>query len=163
MRFTRGALYRVLQNRIYLGEVVHKGTPYPGHHHAIIDAKTWELTGRILRDNRLNDRTRANARAPSLLAGVLFDDQGNRLSPSHTAKNGKRYRYYVNQALIQFRPDDSGAIRRVPAHEIESLVCDTVRSYLADHNRLQAELLPESLDAELQHRLRLRAQTLVKA
>ena len=149
-RFTRGALYRILKNRNYLGEIVHKGNSYPGEHEAILEGSLWDQAQHVLSQNRNHQRNGIRAKNPSLLAGLLFDDQGNHLSPSHAVKDGKRYRYYVNQALIQFNPDDAGAIKRVAAHEIESLVCRRLLGFLGDQPHLIDTTLPEKVCNQLQ-------------
>src|SRR5207248_813351 len=68
--------------------------------------------------------------SPALLIGRIFDEHGNRLSPSHTNKGGARYRYYVSQAVLQNKPQAPGAIGRVPAAEVEALVIQTLRNHL---------------------------------
>jgi DNA invertase Pin-like site-specific DNA recombinase len=141
-RFTRGALYELLRNRIYLGEVVHKGQPYPGEHEAIVEKDLFDQVQEQLRAHRTRHFEGHHAKEPSLLSGLLFDERGNFLSPTHATKQGKRYRYYTNQALIQFRPDDAGAIRRVPAHEVESLVTGQLFGFLQDGPRLLDTLAP---------------------
>ena len=95
----RGALYHLLRNRIYLGEVVHRDTSYPGEHDAIIERELWDEVQAILADN-INGERRGTTSHPSLLTGLLFDEQGERLSPSHAVKQGRRYRYYVSRHLI---------------------------------------------------------------
>jgi len=128
----RGALYRMLCNRVYLGETVHKEKHYSGEHDAIVDQDLWERVQAKLDANRVEHKTGHTARNPSLLAGVLFDDNGDRMTPSHAVKNGKRYRYYISRPLTtQRRPTVPGG-RRVPAGDIEQLVADRVRALLSD-------------------------------
>src|SRR5262249_50282203 len=67
----------------------------------------------------------------------LYDDRDNRMSPTHANKKGVRYRYYVSQALLQNRRVEAGSIARVPAPEVESLVCDGVRRQLAAIGRAE--------------------------
>ncbi len=117
--FSRGALYALLQNRLYLGEVVHKGKTYPGQHAAILDPSLWDRVQAILGDNRVARSNGARAKEPSLLAGLLFDAGGRRLTPVHTQRRGRRYRYYVSTGSTQ------GAPRlRLPAYELERLVLE---------------------------------------
>ena len=92
-----------------------------GEHPAIVTTALWEGVQARLRENTVAKRTGARAVQPSLLAGVLFDDEGNRLTPSHCTKGGKRYRYYFSQATLR-SATGSGGVRRVPAAELESLV-----------------------------------------
>src|SRR5208282_2320523 len=115
--FSRGHLYRILQNRIYLGYVVHKDANYPGEHEAIVDQKLWEQVQQVLAENRQALKTGAHFASGSLLKGLIFDDAGNRMSPIHANKGGRRYRYYVSQPLLQHRSEEAGSAPRVPAHE----------------------------------------------
>lgn len=132
-RFGRGALYALLQNRLYLGEAVHKGKSYPGKHEAIIDPKLWE---RVQKKLVLNGSERTGARQThgrALLTGLLFDDRGNAMTPSYTKKrNGSRYRYYVSQAVLHHRPAEAGSVRRIPAGAIEEVVTQQIVSRIAD-------------------------------
>ena len=91
-----------------------------------------------------------------------FDDRGNALSPSHAVKNKKRYRYYVNQALIQFRPEDAGAVKRIAAHEIESLVSGYLLGLLNEPSRLLEVLQANEASVELQSTLRTQAAALAE-
>ena len=116
----RGALYLMLQNRIYRGEIVHKKNSYPGQHEPIIDEALWNGVQSALSENRVERVTRSTAAAPSLLAGLVYDDSGERMSPTHANKKGTRYRYYVSQSLIKrSRPQATGSACRVPAAELE--------------------------------------------
>ncbi len=95
--FGRGALYHLLQNRIYIGEITHKDESYPGQHDVIIDNDLWDEVQVTLEFNRVERKHGTNAKNPSLLTGILFDEKGNRLTPSHAAgKAGRRYRYYIS-------------------------------------------------------------------
>ena len=95
-KLSRGALYLMLQNRIYRGEITHKGDGYPGEHPAIVDKPLWDQVQAILAENRVNRATGSDAKHPSLLVGLAFDENGERLTPSHAVKKGTRYRYYVS-------------------------------------------------------------------
>jgi site-specific DNA recombinase len=92
--YSRGALYRVLQNPIYLGDIQHHGKVYPGEHTGIISRERWEQVQDQLRSDN-GGRRGVRANCSCLLAGLLQDAEGNRFAPSHTVKNGKRYRYYT--------------------------------------------------------------------
>jgi len=112
----RGALYLMLQNRIYRGEIVHKDQSYPGEHAAIVDEELWDNAQVLLAANRVARKTGAKAAAPSLLAGLIYDDAGERMTPTHANKKGTRYRYYVSQNLItRGRSAGSGSGRRILA------------------------------------------------
>ncbi len=126
----RGALYKLLANRVYLGEAVHKGSSYPGEHDAIIDRDLWDRAHRMLEENRAAKQNGSRATAPSLLAGLLFDAAGERLSPSHAVKSSKRYRYYVSQSILQGRAKTDRRGVSIPAHEIEQVVTTEIRRFL---------------------------------
>ena len=121
--FTRGGLYLMLQNCIYRGEVSHKEQRYPGQHQAIIDADLWDQVQARLASNRVERKAGVRANEPSLLAGLIYDDQGERLIPTHANKKGARYRYYVSQPLIKGgRRQASQGGRRLPAGDLEALI-----------------------------------------
>src|ERR1700680_5002404 len=126
--FSRGHIYRLLSNPIYIGEIAHKGQLYPGQHPALIDTETWTAVRDQLATNATNHRRRADAAEPSLLAGVLVDARGERFTPSHAVNRGRRYRYYVSAALITEAGTDRAHGWRLQAQEIE----DTVIRVLAD-------------------------------
>jgi len=143
----RGALYLMLQNRLYRGEVVHKEASYPGEHPGIIDAALWETVHNKLSENRVARKTGADAEAPSLLAGVLYDQTGERMSPTHTNKRGKRYRYYISQTLIKEQRSNATLGRRMPAGEIEGLVQARLTAFLDTRAELFAAIEPEVTEA----------------
>lgn len=130
--FARGALYHLLQNHIYLGEISHKGTSYPGEHQAIVDQGLWDQVQERLTANRRARQTGSKTKSPSLLTGLLFDAEGHRMTPSHSNKKGQRYRYYVSRTLISGPLETRDRGRRLPAREIETLVTDRLYRYLAD-------------------------------
>lgn len=127
---SRGALHNILQNRIYLGGIEHKGQVYPGEHEGIVPRELWERVHARLRANGHNHKNRSRADMPSLLVGLIFEDRGNRFTPAHAVKNGKRYRYYVSQAVINNPGSGHREPVRIPAGEIERLVCSKLRSFL---------------------------------
>ena len=119
--FSRGHLYTLLSNPIYTGHIAHKGELHPGQQAALIDDESWSIVRDQLAANTNNHRRRTKAAEPSLLAGLLVDTRGERLTPSHALKKGRRYRYYVSAALIT----DAGTDRqgwRLAAREIEEAV-----------------------------------------
>ena len=120
----------MLQNRIYRGEIVHKEKSYPGEHKAILDNALWEEVQRRLETNRTERASGADAAQPSLLAGLIYDDAGERMTPSHANKKGTRYRYYVSQALVRGNRRAAPRGRRVPAGDLEGLVEDRLRQFL---------------------------------
>ena len=117
--FSRGALYQMLANRIYLGEITHQGKSYPGEHKGIIDHETFEKVATRLSLNRVRRKYGEHAVQASLLAGIIWDGEGRRMTPDHASKNGQRYRYYASQKDKE-RPELR--IHRLPANEIEKLV-----------------------------------------
>jgi site-specific DNA recombinase len=127
----RGALYLMLQNRIYRGEIVHKDQAYRGEHAPIVDDDLWQRVQTTLATNRV-DRGAGNGHL-SLLAGLIYDAKGEPMTPSHAEKKGVRYRYYVSKSLLTGR---SGKLRdegqRIPAAHIEALVTGRLRAWLAD-------------------------------
>jgi site-specific DNA recombinase len=128
----RGALYLMLQNRIYRGEITHKGASYPGEHPAIVEQDLWDQVQAVLAQNRIARATGTRAKQSSLLGGFVFDATGQRLSPTYAIKKGTRYRYYVSSSLIR----EAGANRsggwRIPAGDLEGIVIDRLRTFLAD-------------------------------
>jgi DNA invertase Pin-like site-specific DNA recombinase len=128
---TKRDVYRILSNRVYLGEAVHKGTAYPGEHDAIVTQAQWDAVHAILQVSprvRVN-RTR-NTTAP-LLRGLIFDSKGRAMSPSHSrGRGGQMYRYYVSQAVLKGGAMERPAIARLPAGEIEGAVIAQLRALL---------------------------------
>jgi site-specific DNA recombinase len=124
--FTRGPLAYLLRNRFYIGEVVYKGQICPGEQPPILDRELFEAVQARLAEQRT---TQQADRKPSgsLLVGRIFDDRGNRMSPSSNRSKGLTHRYYVSAALAQGRPDFVGSVSRAPAAEIEALVTEAVR------------------------------------
>jgi site-specific DNA recombinase len=98
--FSRGHIYGLLSNPIYTGRIAHKGELYPGQHPALIDDETWAAVRDQLAANASNHQRMGKAAEPSPLAGLLVDAQGERLTPSHAVKKGRRYRYYISAAPI---------------------------------------------------------------
>src|SRR5246127_3517638 len=92
--FSRGALYLMLQNRLYRGEIVHKGQSHPGEHTPIINQPLWDAVQAQSAANTPERNSSTRARQPSLLTGMLFDGDNNRMTPTHATKKGRRYHYY---------------------------------------------------------------------
>jgi site-specific DNA recombinase len=125
--YTAGPLAHLLKNRIFLGEIVHKGESYPGEHEAILDHTLFNAVQARLAENGHAHR-RAMEASTALLAGRIFDDRGNTMSPTYSRKGGLRYRYYVSRAFIQGRKGETGTVRRVPAHDVETKVVEALRA-----------------------------------
>jgi site-specific DNA recombinase len=128
--FSRGHLYTLLSNPIYTGQIAHKGEHHTGQHPALIDDETWTAVRNQLAANTGDHRRRAKAAEPSLLTGLLADAQGERLTPSHAVKKGRRYRYYVSAALITEAGTDRAQGWRLAAKEIEEAVIRIVTDAL---------------------------------
>jgi DNA invertase Pin-like site-specific DNA recombinase len=152
-KLSRGALYLMLQNRIYRGEITHKGNAYPGEHPAIVDKALWDQVKAILAENRVNRATGSDAKYPSLLAGLAFDETGERLTPTHAVKKGTRYRYYVSRSLIIGAAKDRSKARRIPAANLESLVITRLRAFLANQGAILDAIRDEHADGAGQKRL----------
>jgi site-specific DNA recombinase len=129
--FMVGPLAHLLKNRFYIGEVAYRGEVHPGEHPPIIDRPLFEAVQTRLKEKAATRRT-SRAQSPAFLMGLLYDDRGNRMSPSHANKKGVRYRYYVSQALLQNRKAEAGSIVRIAAPEIEGLVNAAVRHWVGD-------------------------------
>ncbi len=126
-RFGVGALSYFLKNRFYIGEVAYHGEIHQAEHEPILDRPLFEEVQALLAKNNVERQLKLKA-SPSVLAGRIYDDRGNRMTPSHTRKNGVRYRYYVSNAVLQKRDKLVGSIPRIPAAEIEELVTRTLRT-----------------------------------
>src|SRR6266480_3835726 len=100
-KIARGALYLMLQNRIYRGEITHKGKSYPAEHPAIIGQPLWDEVQAVLAQNRVERATGARTKYLSLLGGFVFDATGGHLTPTYAIKKGTRYRYYVSSSLVR--------------------------------------------------------------
>jgi DNA invertase Pin-like site-specific DNA recombinase len=120
-------VYRMLNNRTYLGEAIHKGSSYPGEHDAIIDSETWDKVHQILKESPRKRANNSRAQTPALLKGLIYGPDGAAFSPSHTRKGGKLYRYYVSQTVLKHGAG-SCPVGRVSAGEIEAAVIDQLRT-----------------------------------
>jgi site-specific DNA recombinase len=126
-RIDKKFIYRMLNNRVYIGDAVHKGTSYPGEHSAIIDREVWDSVHSILTESPRKRAARTRAETPALLRGLLYGPDGAAFSPTHTRKGGRLYRYYVSQTVLKHGAG-SCPIGRVPAGEIETAVIDQLRA-----------------------------------
>ena len=136
----KGDIYKLLNSRTYVGEAAHKGQIHPGEHQGIISRDLWEPVHAILAES---PRARANknrAQSAALLRGLIFGADGRAMSPTHTRRRGRLYRYYVSQSVLKGTGDSgsSDVIRRVSAGEIEAAVVGQVRALFGqpgDHGR----------------------------
>jgi len=125
----KGYIYKLLNNRTYIGKAVHKGTVYSGEHEAIISQALWDKVHSILTDSPRLRAARTRAQTPALLKGLIFGPTGRAMTPTHTRKGGKLYRYYVSTDVLK-HDAETCTVRRVPAAEIESAVIEQVRGLL---------------------------------
>ena len=158
----RGALYLMLQNRIYRGEIVHKGKSYPGEHEAIVDEALWNNVQAILTQNRVDRANGTPGNEPNLLTGILFDAQGGRMSPTHANKRGTRYRYYISRSLLEGSAKAKALGQRIPAVALESLVVRRICGWLADPAGVLQAFQHAAFDAVTQKRLIERARDFAK-
>jgi site-specific DNA recombinase len=125
----KGFVYKLLHNRLYRGEAVHKGQSHPGEHQAIVDQDLWDKVHAILGDSPGKRAGSTRAQTPALLKGLLFGPAGWAMVPTHTRKAGRLYRYYVSSAVLK-QGRDACPVGRVPAGEVEAAVIGQVRHLL---------------------------------
>jgi site-specific DNA recombinase len=130
--FSRGALYALLSNPIYVSEIRHKGVCHPGQHEAILDRAMWDRTQQQLREHRVRGKSRGTRVEKSPLIGRLVDENGDGLTPSHTRKGERKYRYYVSSNFLAQGSTPARVGWRLPARELEKRVAAAVREMLDD-------------------------------
>jgi site-specific DNA recombinase len=132
-RYSRGALYAILQNPIYIGKIRHKDKTYEGQHEAIIQKDLWNEVQELLKNGGSTIRGISKSQQTNLLKGILFDCDGTRYSPVRAKKGEKKaYRYYISQNLLQFRDHPKGIMARLPAHELEQTVGKAVHKNVSN-------------------------------
>jgi DNA invertase Pin-like site-specific DNA recombinase len=141
-RFGTGALSYLLKNRFYIGEICYRGEVHVGEHTPIIDRALFEAVREKLAQKAVARHLRLKG-SPAILTGFLFDDRGNRMTPTHANKRGVRYRYYVSQALLQNWAGEAGSVSRAPAPDVEAIVIKGLRDHLISGN---ADQRPETID-----------------
>jgi len=127
----KGFLYKLLNNRVYIGEAVHKGTSYPGEHEAIIDRALWDKVHTILQTSPRQRAGNTRSQTPALLKGLIFTDTGSAMTPTATRKGSKLYRYYTSMDLIRSRTTEAAGPQRLPAGMVEGAVIDEIRRMIA--------------------------------
>jgi hypothetical protein len=160
---SRGHVYRLLANPIYLGQIAHKGQLYRGQHPALIDAETWTAVHDQLAAKARRHRSQMSAAEPSLLAGMLTDGHGNRFTPSHAVKSGRHYRYYVSAAPITETSEDHAQVRRLAAQEVEGAVIGILVEALTDPAKLLERFATGGMPADQIHKMLGRARRLAAA
>ena len=161
--FSRGHLYTLLSNPIYTGQIVHKCQLHPGQQPALIDDASWSIVRDQLAANTRDHRHRAKAAEPSLLAGLLVDARGERLTPSHAVKKGRRYRYYVSAFLITDAGTDRAQGWRLAAREIEEAVIRILADALTSPAKLVERCGAASMPSDHVPKLLNRAARLAAA
>lgn len=126
-----------MSNKIYISLIKHKNNTYNGEHKPIINFETFEKVQKQLQENRIGNICNTKSASSSLLAGKIYDDKNNRMSPSHSNTKNKRYRYYVSQALIKAQKNEAGSVTKIPAGEVEKFVAETIKEFLLDSTKLQ--------------------------
>ena len=138
--FTRGPIAYLLRNRFYIGDVVFKGEILRGEQPAILDRDLFDAVQAKL-DEQMNTHRFSRTKSKALLVGRIFDDRGNRMTPSHARKQGVKYRYYISSALLQGQADLAGTVTRIPAAEIEALVVRSIRGHLDQPAEIEDQVL----------------------
>jgi len=138
-RFSRGALYNLLQNRLYIGETSHRELWYPGMHQGIVAAELWDRVQLLMASNRECRSIRIREHSSSLLTGRIEDHNGNRLTPSFTVKNKRRYRYYVSRLAIKNPGTSAQGPTRWPAEELEAVMLNRIQAFLLSGAELFSE------------------------
>lgn len=139
--FSRGGLYRILRSHIYAGEIFYKGVAYRALHEAIIDRVQWTQVQELLDQNCQGERRKVRATKAGLLTGMLYDTAGNRYTPNHTNKSGRRYRYYTSQAVIH-KATETDVPARIPAHDLEVAVTNKILEFLKSPKEVLGALAP---------------------
>jgi site-specific DNA recombinase len=147
-RYGKGTLYHLLKNRFYVGEVAYKGSINKGEHKPIVERATFDAAQKLLSDNAV-ERNASRHSSGALLTGLLFDDRGNRMTPTYSRKHGARYRYYISHALLQSRKGEAGSVTRVSAAEIEEAVVTVLQQNEA-LSQDEANITPELLQAAVE-------------
>lgn len=156
--FSKGQLYHLLSNRVYIGKITHKDKIYDGEHKAIICDETFEKVQKLLYENKVDKTCGGKSSSNSLLAGLIYDDLGNKMTPSHSNSHKRRYRYYVSTALKNYNNNEVGTISKIPAGEVEKFVVETTKEFLQDKGQIQK--LVKDFKVSKQNRLIYMAQNI---
>jgi hypothetical protein len=155
----KGYIYRLLHNRVYLGEAVHKGASYPGEHQAIIERDLWDQAHALVTAGPPTRTKRPLGRTPALLKGLIFGPTGTAMTPAHTRKGGRLYRYYVSTDTIRAGAHGD-SIRRVSAAQIEAVVIAQVKAMVRAPETIVAtwratrKMIPGLTERQVAERLR---------
>ncbi len=135
--FSKGQLYHLLANKVYIGKIIHKDKVYDGEHEAIISEEIFEEVQKLLYENKVDKTCGTKCPSNSLLTGLIFDDKNNLMTPSHSNSHKRRYRYYVSTALKNYNDSEVGTISKIPAGEIEKFVVETTKEFWQDKGQIQ--------------------------
>lgn len=135
--FSKGQLYHLLVNKVYIGKITHKDKVYEGEHDAIISEEIFEEVQKLLYENKVDKTCGTKCSSNSLLAGLIFDDKNNLMTPSHSNSHKRRYRYYVSTALKNYKSSNAGSVSKIPAGEVEKFVVETTKEFLQDKEQVQ--------------------------
>lgn len=135
--FTYGSLAYFLKNRIYIGDISHKGKWFKGEHEPIVDRALFRKVQELI-DSNAGERSEVRTQSAALLTGKLYDDRGHRMSPSYSVKNGMRYRCYVSSAVLRGRRSEAGSVYRVSS-SIEQSIADGLSTELGFNTLAEAE------------------------
>lgn len=133
--FSKGQLYHLLANKIYIGKITHKDKIYDGEHEAIICDEIFEKVQKLLYENKIDKTCGVKCSSNSLLVGLIYDDLGNKMTPSHSNSHGRRYRYYISRALKN--NEETGSVSKISAGEVEKFVIETTKEFLQDKKQIQ--------------------------
>jgi site-specific DNA recombinase len=154
-RYTIGPLAHMLKNRMYVGEIAYRGEVHKAEHPAIIEREVFDRVQAMLSERSVARKLK-RGNSPHLLTGLIFDDRGNPMSPTHANKKGVRYRYYTSHALLQRRKEHAGSVPRVSAPEVEALVCDALRREdTATQDRSDKDLIAQDVSKVIIRRDRI--------
>ncbi len=148
--FYKGELYHILSNKVYIGKIIHKENVYEGEHNGIIDEITFERVQKLLYENKVDKICGTKCSSNSLLTGLIFDDNGNKMTPSHSNSHNRRYRYYVSQAIKKYNKNQAGSISKIPAGEIEKFVILTTKEFLQNKKQMQKILSKFDVNKQIQ-------------
>lgn len=143
--FSRGMLYRILSDKVYIGKITHKDNIYEGQHEPLVSEDLFEKVQNLLKLHSQERKFSTNAKDGSLLTGLIYDDMGNRMTPSHGNKKGKRYRYYITKTH-KLDPSQIGAITKISAGEIEDFIKNQLIKFIK--NNIQENIQSASVSKQ---------------
>ncbi len=135
--FSKGQLYHMLSNKVYIGKIIHKEYIYDGEHELIIDDDTFDEVQKQLLRNRSDSNCNTKSASNSLLVGKIYDDKNNRMTTSHSNTRKRKYRYYVSMAVQKLKKGQEGSLSKISAGEIEKFVVNTIKEFLLDKTEIQ--------------------------